>query len=392
MFSAAVAASSAGELDHRIGHVIELFGRRRQYTFPVPGMPMGFFSPRPVPFAVETVASAYRMVSLYSTQQCVEGSDMKRVMVAFTVLLMAGLITSASGAFDISSSLAQLGQTGAGSSVPGLSNFGSALGGLGSYSKPSSSLGGLSTPSSSLGSFSTPSSNLQVSTPAQSAFGDWNLNNMKFFSPDNRASAQPVSSIPASDYNSIMQALGQLPTQDQMSQYYGGSTATPTPTPVNNSTDSFTSGVSSTIPSDQVIFIEVSKNTMLIDPTNQGIILPNVTMNYKFSDSQKKLVLKKKPGVDYNASQLYFGYANSDDVNNQYVYDYNIGSSVGLSIQVLFKGADGRVRIKVNGVTKDLKAGEKYETITDQGGQRIVLTVTNWGLIPKANIEVADTI
>jgi hypothetical protein len=311
---------------------------------------------------------------------------MKRVTVAFTVLLLAGLIVTASGAFGFPSSLPQLGQTGLSTPTSGPGNFGSMLSGLGNYYTPSSY-----TPSSSLGSFSTPSSNMQVSTPAQSAFGDWNLNNMKFFSPDNRASAQPVSSIPASDYNSIMQALGQLPMQDQMSQYYGG-TATPTPTPVNNSTDSFTEGVSSVIPSDQVIFIEVSKNTMLIDPTNQGIILPNVTMNYKFSDSQKKLVLKKKPGIDYNASQLYFGYANSDDVNNKYVYDYSIGSSTGLSIQVLFTGADGRVRIKVNGVTKDLKAGEKYETITDQSGQRIVLSVTNWGLIPKANIEVADTI
>jgi hypothetical protein len=386
-----------------------LFAGRRPYTFPVPGMPMGFFSLRLASFAVETVASAYRMVSLYSTRQCVEGSEMKRVKVAITVLLLSGLIISASGAFGFPSSLSPSGVSGMGSSLSGmsspssgLSSLGSVLGGLGGSgtptsslgggSTPSSSLGGLSTPSSSLGSSSMPSSNLQVSTPSQSAFGNWNLNNMKFFSPDNRASAQPVSSIPESDYGSIMQALGSLPTQDQMSQYYGGGTATATPAPNATETDPFISEVSSTIPPDQVIFIEVSKNTMLIDPTNQGIILPNVTMNYKFSDSAKKLVLKRKAGVNYNGSQLYFGYANSDDVNNKYVYDYSIGSSLGESVQVLFTGSDGRVRITVNGVTKDLKPGEKYETISDQGGQRNVLDVTNWGLISKANIEVADTI
>ena len=209
------------------------------------------------------------------------------------------------------------------SSLGGMSTPSNSLGGSG---KTSNSLGGISTPSSSLGSFSTPSSDMQVSTPASSAFGNWNLNNMKFFSPDNRASAQPASSIPASDYGSIMQALSQLPSPDQAQQYYGGGTATPTPAPSNN-TDTFITNVSSTIPSDQVIFIEVAKNTMLLDPTNQGIIIPNMTMNYKFSDSSKKLVLKRKAGVDYNGSQMYFGYANSDDVNNRYVYDYSIGSS-----------------------------------------------------------------
>jgi hypothetical protein len=279
-----------------------------------------------------------------------------------------------------------------GSSTPSssLGGFSTPWSSLGGFSTPSISLGNIKTPSSSLG-VNAPSSDLQVSTPAQSAFGNWDLNNMKFFSPDNRASAQPASSIPESDYGSIMQALSQLPTPEQAQSYYGGGTATPTPTPSNN-TDTFITNVSSTIPSDQVIFIEVAKNTMLLDPTNQGIIIPNVTMNYKFSDSSKKLVLKRKAGVDYNASQMYFGYANSDDVNNRYVYDYSIGSSTGLSIQVLFAGADGRVRIKVNGETKDLMPGTKYESITNEGNQRIVLDVTNWGLVPKANIEVADTI
>jgi hypothetical protein len=322
---------------------------------------------------------------------------MKRVMVALIVLLVAGLIVSASGAFGFPSSLSDFGLSGLGTSGTDTSGtgLGSILSGLGGTSSgfgsslPVSSIG-QSNPYSSLGSFSTPSSNLQVSTPAPSAFNNWNLNNMQFFSPNNHATAQPVSSIPASDYNSIIQALGQLPSQDQMSQYYGGGTATATPAPENN-TDTFTS-VSSTIPADQVIFIEVSKNTMLLDPTNQGIILPNVTMNYKFSDSAKKLVLKTKPGVNYNASQLYFGYANSDDVNNRYVYDYGIGSSPAAGVQVLFAGEDGRVRVSVNGETKDLMPGEKYESITNEGNERVVLDVTNWGLVPKANIEVADTI
>jgi hypothetical protein len=254
-----------------------------------------------------------------------------------------------------------------------------------------SSLGSGVPVSNSLGSFSTPSSDMEVSTPEQSAFSNWDLSNMNFFSPDNRASTGDVNSIPASDYDAIIQSLSQLPSQDQMSQYYGGGTPTATPVPTNN-TDTFVTEVSSGIPADQVIFIEASKSTMPLDPTTQGIILPNVTMNYKFSDSEKKLVLKTKPGVNYNASQLYFGYADSDDANNKYVYDYNIGSSIGVGVQVLFSGADGRVRIKVNGETKDLKPGEKYEKITDQGGQRVVLDVTNWGLVPKANIQVSDTI
>lgn len=314
---------------------------------------------------------------------------MKRVMVAFTVLLMTGLIVSASGAFDITSSLAKLGMPAPGMSSPGQ---GTSATGMGSSGVPSSILSGSSAPSSSLGSFSTPSSDLQVTTSAPSAFSNWNLNNLKFFSPDNRASLQPVSSIPESDYAAILQLLSQLPPPEQAQQYYGGGIASSAPAPANNSsTDTFTS-VSSEIPADQVIFIEVSKNTMLIDPTSQGIILPNVTMNYKFSDRDKKLLLRTKPGVDYNSSQLYFGTADSDDVNNRYVYDYGIGRAPGGGVQVLFAGADGRVRIKVNGVTKDLMPGEKYESITEEGGKRIVLDVTNWGLVPKANIQVSDTI
>ncbi len=317
---------------------------------------------------------------------------MKRVMVALMVLLAAGLIISASGAFGFPSSLSEMGLPGFGSSSSGQdtsgTGIGSQLSGLGS---PTSSLDSGVPVSSSLGSFSTPSSDMEVSTPEQSAFSNWDLNNMNFFSPDNHASTGDVNSIPASDYDAIIQSLSQLPSQDQMSQYYGGGTPTATPAPTNN-TDTFATEVSSTIPADQVIFIEVSKSTMLLDPTNQGIILPNVTMNYKFSDTEKKLVLKTKPGVNYDASQLYFGYANSDDANNKYVYDYNIGSSIGAGVQVLFAGADGRVRIKVNGETKDLKPGEKYEKITDQGGQRVVLDVINWGLVPKANIQVSDTI
>lgn len=338
---------------------------------------------------------------------------MKRVMVALMVLLAAGLTISASGAFGFPSSLSQLGLSGLGTSslgqnaltssapasgLSGLSGFGMPVSGIG-QSVPTNTLSSLVSPASSVSNSiplsgltqSVPSSDLQVSTPAQSAFGNgWGLNNLQFFSPSNYASAQPVGSIPNSDVEPILQMLSQLPTSSQAQQYYGQPAATATPAP--NNTDTFTTNVSSTIPADQVIFLEVSKNTILKDPSNQGIIVPNVTMNYKFSDTDRKLVLKKKAGVDYNASQLYFGYSDSDDVNNRYVFDYGIGSSPGVNVEVLFHGADGRVRISVNGVQKDLMPGQKYELITDEGNTRVTLDVTNWGLVPKANINIADTI
>lgn len=296
---------------------------------------------------------------------------MKRVLVALMALLVAGVIVS-SGAFSFPTSLSGMGFPSLGSS-----SYGSSV---------PDSLTGYSTPASSL-SVSVPASDMQVSTPAQTAFNNWDLNGMEFFSPSNRASAQPVSGLPASDVDAILSLLSNLPTSDQMSQYYGSgnTTATATPTPADTFTD-----VSSTIPADQIIFLEVSRNTMLVDPTSQGIIIPNVTMNYKFSDSSKKLVLKREAGVDYNASQIIFGFSDSDDVNNRYLFDYGVGHSVGVGVTVLFHGADGRVRISVDGVQKDLKPGEKYEVITTEGATRTVLSVTNWGLIPRSNVEVAD--
>ena len=302
---------------------------------------------------------------------------MKRVMVMLMVLLLAGLAISASGAFDVSSFLSGLNTPSFGassSSVP--SSLGTALSG---YSPSSGSLG------------SIPTSSLGMSVPQQSAFDNWGLNNLKFFSDDNHASATPASAIPASDVNSIVQMLSQLPSSDQMSQYYGGGTATATPTPTPNPTETF-QNVSTTIPDDQVIFIEVSRNTMLTDPTNQGVIVPNVTMNYQFSDSKKQLVLKTKPGVTLNGTKVIFGFSDSDDVNNRYVFDYGIGSSPYSGVSVVFMGADGRVSVIVNGVQKDLKPGEKAESITENGGERTVLDVTNWGLIPKSSIEIKDSL
>lgn len=300
---------------------------------------------------------------------------MKRVMVALMVLLLAGVIVS-SGAFSIPSSLSGLGL-----SSLGTPSYGSSV---------PSSLGSYSTPASSLSS-NVPSSSMQVSTPAQTAFNNWDLSNMEFFSPSNRASTGSVSAIPESDYGDIAQMLSQLPTSDQMSQYYGAGSSTATATPTPNATDTFTD-VSSTIPEDQILFIETSRNTMLVDPTSQGIIIPNVTMNYQYSDSKNQLILKRKPGVDYNTSQIIFGFSDSDDVNNRYVFDYGVGSSIGVNVIVLFHGADGRVRISVDGVQKDLKPGEKYEAITTEGSTRTVLSVTNWGLVPRANVNVTDTI
>ncbi len=302
---------------------------------------------------------------------------MKRVMVILVVLLLAGLAISASGAFDVSSFLSGLNTPSSGassSSVP--ASLGTALSG---YSPSSGGLGNI------------PTNNLAVGVPQQSSFDNWKLNGLKFFSNDNHADATPPSSIPASDVNSIVQMLSQLPTSDQMAQYYGGGTAAATATPVPNTTATFQS-VSTTIPDDQVIFIEVSRNTMLVDPTNQGMIIPNVTMNYKFSDKDKKLSLKKKAGADLNNSTIVFGFSDSDDVNNRYVFDYGIGSSPYSGVSVVFTGADGRVSVIVNGVQKDLKPGEKAESITENGGQRTVLDVTNWGLIPKSSIEIKDSL
>ena len=64
---------------------------------------------------------------------------MKRVMVSLMVLLVAGLIVSASGAFGIPTSLSGMGSPSFGSSLSGLSSPSSSLGG---FSSPSSSLGG----------------------------------------------------------------------------------------------------------------------------------------------------------------------------------------------------------------------------------------------------------
>lgn len=311
--------------------------------------------------------------------------------------------------------------TGTGSSLP-MSSLGSLMSGLGGStgsgtgtSSPSSSLGslmsGLGTGTSSgstspavqdsgssnpYGSFSNfmPSSS-QYSMPAQTSLGSSSpLSSMSFFSPSNRASAQPVSSLPASDVNGIMQMLGNLPTQDQMAQNYGGgqttTAANATPTPSNE--DTFTTNVSSTIPSDQVLFIEISRETMLIDPSGQGFAVPNVTMNYKFSDTQKKLSLKSKPGVDINTTSVVFGNSDSNDVANKYVFDYAVGNSPVSSVSLAFHGADGRVKLRVNGKDVYLYPGQKTQVITDSGGQRVTFTVTDWGLIPKANVVVADTI
>ena len=310
---------------------------------------------------------------------------MKRVMVVLTVLLLAGLTFSATAAFDLTSPLSQLGLSGFGSALPAQSaTTGSTPSGSGLSSL--SSLGGFGFPTTDYMQ-SQPTGTTQATQDANSAFGNgWNLNNLQFFSPNNRASAQPVSMIPETDYSTLAQLMAQLPVSD------ASQAAAPTPTPAPNSTETFTTNVTSTIPADSVIFVEVSRNTLLKDPTNQGMIIPNVTMNYKFSDSDKKLSLKKKAGVDYNASQIYFGFSDSDDVNNRYLFDYGIGSCPGISISVLFHGADGRVRIVVNGVQKDLMPGTKYEVISDQGNTRTTLDVTDWGLIPKSGITIADTI
>ncbi|WP_424357046.1 hypothetical protein [Methanocella sp. MCL-LM] len=252
----------------------------------------------------------------------------------------------------------------------------------------SMSLPQLSSPvmSSNLGSASLPVTNTQVSTPS-TPFGSssWGLNNMQFFQPSRATSQSPGSSglgIPASDMVPIMQLMSQLPSPEQVQQ---AANPTPTPTPVNT----FTS-VSQDVPADQVIFIEISKNIVFVDASSQGFKVPNVTMNYQFDDKNKKLLLKNKGGVDVNGAKIIVGYTRQDDRDSTYLFDYNVGSVPYDNIPIVFTGADGRISIMLNGTQKDLMPGEKAELTTQGNNLMTTLTVSNFGLVPKSNIELKD--
>lgn len=281
---------------------------------------------------------------------------MRKAIVITMSLLMIGMMVASTCAFSIPSGLSALG------------------------------LSGLSTPtmSSNLGSASLPANNLEVSTP-NTAFGnsDWALNGMKFFQP---SSAKDVVSnsgtgIPSSDVIPIMELMSQLPSPEQVQQ---ANNPTPTPTPVNT----FTS-VSGEVPADQFVFIEVSKNTVYTDASS-GFKVPTVTMNYQFDEANKKLTLKNRNGTDYNGAKVIVGYTRQNDVDGSYLFDYNIGSIPYDDIPIVFTGADGRVSIVINGTQKDLMPGEKVESTTKDSNTMTSITVSNYGLLPKANIQVKE--
>lgn len=183
-----------------------------------------------------------------------------------------------------------------------------------------------------------------------------------------------------------MQMFSQLPSPSSAQQYYSQQgAATPTPTPAPKFTD-----VSNVIPADQVIFIEVSKSTTLVDPSTGGITMPQVTMSWKYSDKTKQIILKKKNNTDYNASQLIFGYSEDNDQTGQYLFDYGIGSCPSVDIPVIFTGADGRISIMLNGEQKDIMPGKQAQVLYTEGNTRTSITVTNDGLVPRSNVQVVD--
>lgn len=248
---------------------------------------------------------------------------------------------------------------------------------------------GLSMPaaSSSFGSGTSPASNLEVSSPT-TPFGsnNWALNNQQYFQPSHatQQTAGTGMGIPSSDVGSILQMMSNLPSPQQVQQ---AQSATPTPTPVNTFTQ-----VSTEIPADQVIFLEVSKNILYVDSSAAGFKVPTVTMNYQYDTKNKKLILKNKNGTDVSGAKIIVGYTRQNDVDGSYLFDYNIGSVPYDDMPIKFSGADGRISIMLNGTQKDLMPGEKAEASTRQDNLMISITVTNFGLIPKANIQVKDSL
>lgn len=292
----------------------------------------------------------------YSIVITIEGGNMRRVMFILTALLLSGLAVSASWAYTSSLAWPQMG-------FPTMS-------------------------APAYNTQSMPASSLQVSTPAASpanAFGGgWTLQNLGFFKPS-RASSTPVSGLPGSDIGPILELLAKLPSPGQVQQYYDQANNTTAQAPVNTFTN-----VSSVVPADQVIFIEVSKTVTSVDPTKVMMTAPSVLMNYKFDDKAKKLTLRKNNATDYNASQIIYGYIEDNEPLNRYIFDYGVGSLEYESFPVVFQGADGRVSIMVNGVQKDLMPGQKTESMTTEGNTRTSYTITNWGLIPRSNVAVVD--
>lgn len=239
-----------------------------------------------------------------------------------------------------------------------------------------------------------------VYSPADSTDGA--LNNMQFFQ-HKKAELQPVEGIPASDVEPIMEYIAQLPPPQQVQQavqpesqdlnqpYSGGNTKkTAKPTAKNTFTN-----VSSTVPSDKVIFLEETKTTMFVDPTSAGIIFPSVVLNYKYDEKNNSLQLRKKNNTDINRSSVIVGYTEDNEVDGRYIFDYEAGSGSSptvMGLKVLFTGADGRVAVMFNGNRTELMPDEKAEYTYVEGNSKNTISLVNHGLIPRSSIEVKDRI
>ena len=198
----------------------------------------------------------------------------------------------------------------------------------------------------------------------------------------------------------ILQMLSQLPTADQMAQPTSGYNANPGVSNASNSTaqvpqDTFTTNVTGSVPSDSIIFVELSKTSMYLDPNQAGLKVPNVSMNYKFDENNKQLALKDKKAGDINTSSVVMGYIEENDATGAYLFDYDMGSGSSMNLKgipIVFTGADGRIRITFNGTQTDLFPGQTAEINYIEGEQRHRLSIKNFGLIPRSSVKVSEKI
>lgn len=227
----------------------------------------------------------------------------------------------------------------------------------------------------------TASQGSTVASPFNS--GGWSINNMQFFKP-REAQTKSDMGLQSSDIGPIMQMLSQMPSPQQAQQYYN-----PTPTPAPVPVAAFNS-LPGTVPADSVLFIEISKTIMPVDPTSAGFAVPNVTMNYKYDANNNQLVLKKKNGTNYDGLSVVVGYIEDNQLNNVYKFDYTIGSSPYSDVKIVYTGSDGRASIVLGGTQKDLKKGEKAEYQYTEGNVKYIYSVVNYGLVPRTNFAVQD--
>ncbi|MCD1295637.1 hypothetical protein CUJ83_11575 [Methanocella sp. CWC-04] len=193
----------------------------------------------------------------------------------------------------------------------------------------------------------------------------------------------------------IMDYMSKLPSPDQM-------------TPVTNDTITGTDdsqdtaedvhaqfiSVSPAVPSDSVIFIEVTDMTLPLSP-GMGFQVPKVDMGYQFSDTKKNLLLRNKAGVDVNTSNIVIGKFIEDDNTYTYSYDWDAGNAPDITLyglEILFVGVDGRVAISYDGKIIDMMPGQKYESNNKDSTNQKVFKIVNYGLIPRSGVQVVDEI